>query len=83
MGFSPHSGTTRIITKHKNLVTGWLRINLFGNFLYISTLQQQEVLEINDGFSYVKIAFHCPRQVKEFGCDELENLVHIDVVCST
>lgn len=81
MGFSPHGETTRIITKQKNLVTGWLRINLFGNFLYISTLQH-EVLEINDGFSDVKIAFHCPRQVKEFGCDKLENLAHIDVVCS-
>ena len=40
-------------------------------------------LEINDGFSNGKIALNCPWQVKEFCCDEFENLVYIDVVCST
>jgi hypothetical protein len=37
-------------------------------------------LEVNDGFSNSQISLYRPRQVKELGHYEFENLVHIYVV---
>lgn len=40
-------------------------------------------LEVNDWFSNGEVTFQRPGQVEELGCDELEDLIHIYVVCCT
>lgn len=40
-------------------------------------------LEVDDGFSNGQVSLNSPWQVKQFGHDELEDLVHIDVMFST
>ncbi|PON83857.1 LOW QUALITY PROTEIN: hypothetical protein TorRG33x02_204080 [Trema orientale] len=45
--------------------------------------ERKKTLEINDWFSYGEIALYSPWQVKDFGCDEFEDLVYINVVGCT
>ena len=44
---------------------------------------QKYTLEIDDGLPNSQISLYRPRQVKELGHNEFENLVHIDVVGCT
>ena len=48
------------------------------------TNEQMKVeLEINNGLSDGEISLNSPRQIKELSRNELEDLVHVYVVCCT
>jgi len=45
--------------------------------------QMKAKLEVDNGLSNGEISLNSPRQIKDLSHNELEDVVHIDVVCCT